>query len=199
MEGLKNPAKNMPEEQAAVMTVHMAPGWQPGWLNDQLIDAYLSLMEEQKKKMKKTVITGTCHTFNSIKKTGKWRSKVNLSKYSKVLIPGQFDATNHWQLCVVDLDEGTIALVDPMSLETDMDSVVFNEMREFLEKREGNKSKVEWRQKWIAHPLQIDCISCGVFILKIAECLAWDMAISSTKVSQHWDAKLLFAMLKTPK
>ncbi|EDO36488.1 predicted protein [Nematostella vectensis] len=139
------------------------------------------LTQQPRLKMKKTVITGTCHTFNSIEKTGKWRSNVNLSKYSKVLIPGQFDATNHWQVCVVDLDEGTIALVDPMSLETDMDSVVFNEMRQFLEKREGNKGKVEWRQKWIAHPLQTDCVSRGVFILKIAECLAWDMAISSTK------------------
>ncbi|KAK2569825.1 Uncharacterized protein P5673_005676, partial [Acropora cervicornis] len=93
---------------------------------------------------------------------------LDISAYKYFLFPHQNARRNHWILgIVIDLEKCTISQVDPAGGKS---QEFFDVVRNFLSRRSELKGR-QWTVLDIAHPLQNDDLSCGVYILKITECI----------------------------
>ncbi|KAJ7386165.1 hypothetical protein OS493_010558 [Desmophyllum pertusum] len=113
---VKTIQKEMPNWHELLMVEAMrskGSTWKPGWLNDEVINAYLEIVEKKANKKGKNIIIGNTFFYDGLKKQRTWRSRVDLSRYKKLIFPGLFERLDHWMLGVVNIEEGTIAVVDP--------------------------------------------------------------------------------------
>ncbi|XP_044164532.1 sentrin-specific protease 2-like [Acropora millepora] len=159
----------MPDIHESLMVSLFAPStsWKSGWLNDSVINAYMTLLEKRANKNGKFVIVANSFFYERTKQQKPWRTRLDISAYKYFLFPHQNARRNHWILGVIDLEKCTISQVDPAGGKG---QEFFDVVRNFLSRRSELKGR-QWTVLDIAHPLQNDDVSCGVYILKIAECI----------------------------
>ncbi|XP_031562826.1 ubiquitin-like-specific protease 1 [Actinia tenebrosa] len=158
----------MPPIHQSLITTQLMPNteWQVGYLNDEIIDEYIKLLEKWASKMGRKIITANTKFYQIVVQGKSWRKKVDLKKFDKLVFPSQF-SPNHWSLGVVDFQHSTISIVDPLGGQKS-NARHYENLRKFLYER---GFQYEWQVSHIDHPTQHDAVSCGVYVLKIAECI----------------------------
>ncbi|KXJ26078.1 hypothetical protein AC249_AIPGENE6450 [Exaiptasia diaphana] len=118
------------------MQLMVSTDWEKGYLNDEVIDEYIALLEKKAKKEGKNILTAN-------------------SKFFQLLVEGK-----PWRKKVVDIHRCTIAIIDPLGVKKNH-SKIFDQLRVFLQSR-GLTQK--WRLEEIPHPCQHDAIAeCIMF------------------------------------
>lgn len=168
------------------------------WLNDNIIDFYLSMVAESVngydcKEHQQKVHIFTTHFFTTLKSKGytgvkRWakRAKVDVSKLKYLIVPVNFNQS-HWALAVVDnvlkkfiyIDSlnGTgrdvlMKLMDYMSQETE---------RIYGKGMNGNDYTLYEMNSEAVGPKQENSFDCGVFTCTGAACIANGMPLSYTQ------------------
>lgn len=141
--------------------------WKSGWLNDSVINAYVVVLEKRADKNGKVVIAANSFFLERTKQGKPWRRRLDISQYKKFVFPCQATQRYHWILGVIDLENCTISQVDPAG---GRNPEFFDVVRDFLTKRSELEGR-HWTDLAIPHPLQNNDVSCGVYVLKIAECI----------------------------
>mgnify|MGYP002803810279 CR=1 FL=1 len=159
----------------------------PGWLNDNIVDAYLQMLTGSALKTGKRIISFSCLFYSSLEKAVRFRN-VNkiyriLIKYYRNEIFESYDfivfpiniGDQHWCVVVVDMWNQKIFYYDPLhtgatNLSVISNIVVFLTMsstaRGRLAKFDCKKFVTDFAVCSESHfPLQTDGASCGVFIL----------------------------------
>nr|XP_026690264.1 uncharacterized protein LOC104265342 isoform X1 [Ciona intestinalis] len=99
-------------------------------------------------------------------------NKITFSKYNFIM--GAFNKNeSHWNLFCLHLQRKKIFLIDPFGSEPS--HTLIERVRTYLSMRQNaadaDLGKWEWTVGKLQHPKQTDSHSCGVIVLKIAECL----------------------------
>ncbi|XP_078491255.1 uncharacterized protein LOC144747481 [Ciona intestinalis] len=147
------------------------------WLDGLTIDFYLNLIAKRK-----NVLVLDCFVVTSIL-DGKddifarhSLNKVNFCEYEKI-VGGYNKNGNHWNLMYLNMAEKTFSIIEPAGLNKSCTTAI-QRFRKYLQIRTNKKDKkllrVKWNQLVINHQTQKDSFSCGIFVLKIAECLIND-------------------------
>jgi len=154
------------------------------WLNDQVIQVYLSLVVERSKcptfkelQMPKVLAMSTFIYQNIMRKSrghaavASWTSNINLFENDLVLFPMHIDLS-HWVLAVADFRSKTITSYDSMG-STHQASL--EAIRAYLDSEhkatKGSNLKGFWMCQAGDCPQQENTADCGVFLCRIAESL----------------------------
>ena len=83
----------------------------PNWLNDQIINFYFGMLEQDCNKVTKTVFVFSTFFCTRLAQDGhegveKWTKRVDLFTFDRVLVPINYQ--QHWSLVVVDVKSKTI-------------------------------------------------------------------------------------------
>ncbi|NWS78812.1 SENP2 protease, partial [Crotophaga sulcirostris] len=160
------------------------------WLNDEVINFYMSLVAERGKEEDYPAV----HAFNtffyprlisggyiSVKR---WTKGTDIFKKDLILVP--IHRKQHWALVVIDVRKKTIKYFDSLGLDGNKICVaLFKYLQE--ESREKNKLELdcsEWTlQSMKSHeiPQQWNGSDCGVFVCSYAECMARDKPFNFTQ------------------
>ncbi|XP_071097342.1 uncharacterized protein [Haliotis cracherodii] len=143
------------------------------WLDDSVIHAYLSLLEERFSKEDKKVFIFECFlaTFWEKKNYGVWLYKeVTLTEYTWILMP--ICRHSHWILLAANIREGSVCVINSKPSDVTQREIL-HQWSEYMahRSRETRENLSDWRE--IQCPIfpQTDGSSCGVFILMAAEAL----------------------------
>ena len=174
------------------------------WLNDDIIDFYLSMISQRSKELLNLKIyphhVSNLLTYFSQKLFNKgygevknWLRRIDLFDYGLVFLPIPIsckddsqmvsknkDETNHWILAVIDTQKKEIRSYDPKGY--DRPAAFFRPIfelvqRHHLEKRKENITQEEWRHIDVKEiPQQGNDGNCGVFSCLYAEHLSRGVA-----------------------
>lgn len=165
-------------------TIHGQPskGSNAGWLNDEVINYFMAYLEEACSTKGRQLLVFDSFFWTRLEKCleeGKdisslRKSKGSLEQSSLLLLP--INRGNcHWSLGAVDVKKKGIMYFDPM-LNSDKNRLEFSEkIRLFLGRRLDDQTiqdRSTWKDRVLYQAVQKDAKSCGVFVLKMAECLA---------------------------
>ena len=159
----------------------------PGWLNDNIIDAYTKLLTKSAAEKGKRVFAFSCLFYCSLKEAVEFQQMEKLyriaTQYFKNHIFESYDfivfpvniGDMHWCVIVVDMWNQKIFYYDPLKTgainESAITNITFfltifstarNRLVEFDSKRFVTDFTICWESEF---PLQTDDTSCGVFIL----------------------------------
>ena len=159
----------------------------PGWLNDNIIDAYAKLLTKYAAEKGKRVFAFSCLFYCSLKEAVEFQQMEKLyriaTQYFKNHIFESYDfivfpvnvGDMHWCVIVVDMWNQKIFYYDPLKTgainESAITNITFfltifstarNRSVEFDSKRFVTDFTICWESQF---PLQTDDTSCGVFIL----------------------------------
>ncbi|XP_037958920.1 uncharacterized protein LOC119688313 [Teleopsis dalmanni] len=160
------------------------------WLNDNVINFYMSLLTARSEKKNKTHGLPTVyemntffipnlltHGFNAVKR---WTRKVDIFKKDIILIPVFVNGV-HWSLAIIHLKNKSIKYYDSKGLPN---SKVLNALEEYLKEESLDKQKKKMDTSGFVieseedAPLQINDNDCGVFTCMFAEFITRDKAIT---------------------
>ncbi|KXJ07143.1 Ubiquitin-like-specific protease 1 [Exaiptasia diaphana] len=163
---LKTLQLDMPSVHQSLMTTELLSktSWEVGYLNDEIMDEYIKLLEKMANKKGRNILTANTKFYQLVTKRKPWRKRLVLAKYNKLIFPSQFDSTNHWSLGIIDIKNFNLTIVDPLGPRKN--SQHYENLRDFLRDR---GFEADWKIRDIEHPIQHDSVSCGVYVLKIAE------------------------------
>ena len=175
----------------------------PGWLNDNIIDAYLELLTKSASGIGKRIFAFSCLFYSSLRKEIRSRNIVKLyrmvSKYYKKEILESYDflvfpiniGGLHWCIVVIDMWNQKIFYYDPLHSGVKREAAITNikffltvtstaRMRlvKFGPRQFVSDFMVCWENQFI---LQTDGAGCGVFILMYAGTKLGLISISRTK------------------
>ncbi|NXR58250.1 SENP2 protease, partial [Rhadina sibilatrix] len=163
-----------------------------GWLNDKIMNFYMSLLVERSKNEGYPAV----YAFNtffyaklsstSYKEVKRWTQGVDIFKHDIIFVPVHLRA--HWTLLVVDLREKTIKYFDSLGQKGDH---ICESILKYLEEESRQKRKIELTaSEWTLHsmgtqeiPQQNNGSDCGVFVCKFADFISRDKPITFT--SEH--------------
>lgn len=145
------------------------------WLNDNVIDFYLSLVTDQND----LVYCWTTHFYTTLKKNGykgvaRWakRRKINVMEMNKIVVPIN-SMNTHWAVAVVDNIQLTISYYDSLSSSGNFPAVQTLEQYMMLEAdRLGVPPKSYTLQPNMKTPQQQNGYDCGVFTCTVAKHIA---------------------------
>lgn len=142
------------------------------WLNDNVIDFYLSLVTE----LNSEVFCWTTHFFTTLKSRGyqgvaRWarRKKVNLLEKKKVIVPINIMST-HWALAVVDNEATTITYYDSLASSGNIGALEILSMYMSKEAERLQTSAPAYSlSPNVKTPQQLNGFDCGVFTCTTAK------------------------------
>ena len=139
-----------------------APGFRPGWLQDEVIAAYLYNLRQKHLNME-FIYPSEALALNKFKKLRNLLAQVDSNNIEYICIPYN-DSGMHWILAVLCVKAATVLILDPM----------VNEYQPFNKAHQGAvyvaseilnhrfQKQVE-KVESIKHTLQKDTNSCGVY------------------------------------
>ncbi|XP_041855497.1 uncharacterized protein LOC121649029 [Melanotaenia boesemani] len=137
-------------------------------LESEVINAYLTVLikNHNKKNVDHAAVIDT-YEMNRIwtKKTS--RLKMEPLHYKFIL--GIINEHHHWMLTVIHPSEKRSLFLDPLGESHEKTKRCLEATRAFMRKRGCNVSR--WVCGTLPHVNQQDGVSCGVFVLKFAECI----------------------------
>ncbi|NXP44011.1 SENP2 protease, partial [Heliornis fulica] len=160
------------------------------WLNDKVINFYLTLVMERSKKESYPTVHAFSTFFylklcsggyNAVKR---WTRRVDLFKQDIILIPINLRA--HWTLTVIDIRKKTIRYLDSMGQDGNKICLTLLKylQEESLAKRNVELVASQWTcYSMKAHeiPQQTNGNDCGVFLCKFAEYISRDQPTTFTQ------------------
>ncbi|KAM4895428.1 sentrin-specific protease 2 isoform 2-T2 [Sylvia borin] len=162
-----------------------------GWLNDRIMNFYMSLLVERSKKQGYPAV----YAFNTFfysklsstshKGVKKWTKGVDIFEHDIILVP--IHLRTHWTLLVVDLREKTIKYFDSLGQKGDH---ICKTILKYLEEESRERRNIELTaSEWTLHsmgteeiPQQNNGSDCGVFVCKFADFISRDKPIIFTPV-----------------
>ncbi|WP_419241160.1 Ulp1 family isopeptidase [Cardinium endosymbiont of Nabis limbatus] len=157
------------------------------WLNDNIIEAYLSMID---KRSKGKVYSFNTWFYNKLLKEGykgvsRWTKSIgNVFSYDKVLIPIHLKSPGHWCLAVIDMINKTIQYYDSQGGENKegLNKILAYLIDEMATKKTSQLNKDGWRLECLKDiPQQGNGYDCGVFLCKFADYLAQNRKIEFTQ------------------
>ncbi|XP_071668465.1 sentrin-specific protease 2 isoform X2 [Patagioenas fasciata] len=160
------------------------------WLNDEIINFYMSLLVERNKKEGYPSV----HAFSTFfypklisegyKAVRRWTRGVDLFKQDIVLVPIHLRV--HWALAVIDVRKKTIKYFDSMAQKG---SKICDTLFRYLQEESREKRNQELSiSEWTLHnmepheiPQQTNGSDCGVFTCKFADYISRDKPITFTQ------------------
>ncbi|KFQ46721.1 Sentrin-specific protease 2, partial [Nestor notabilis] len=160
------------------------------WLNDEVINFYMSLLVERNKKEGYPAV----HAFSTFfypklisggyRAVRRWTRGVDLFKQDLVLVPIHLRV--HWALAVIDVRKKTIKYFDSMAQRGDK---ICETLFQYLQEESQEKRNLELTfSEWTLHsmesheiPQQLNGSDCGVFICKYADYISRDKPITFTQ------------------
>ncbi|CAE1232962.1 SENP1 [Acanthosepion pharaonis] len=158
------------------------------WLNDEVINFYLSMLMKRSSKGKRPKV----HSFNTffypkLQSSGydgvrRWTRKVDIFAVKYLLIPVHLGM--HWCLAVVNFTDKTICYYDSMggkNLQC-LDTIKKYLCEESLDKRKMPFNLAGWTTKLARDiPHQMNGSDCGMFACKYADYITREIPISFTQ------------------
>lgn len=180
--GSRNPAGPVASAYSIDLTVRDLSTLADGqWLNDNIIDFYLSMVTDQNK----LVYCWTTHFFSTLKQKGyqgvaRWakRRKINLFEKDKVVVPINIMST-HWALAVVDNKKHTIGYFDSLASRGNIAAVEL--LQTYMTKEAERLLLTPINYNLIAGektPQQQNGFDCGVFTCTVAKFVSRDQPLS---------------------
>uniref|UniRef100_A0A8U7NUW4 SUMO specific peptidase 2 n=1 Tax=Corvus moneduloides TaxID=1196302 RepID=A0A8U7NUW4_CORMO len=162
-----------------------------GWLNDSIVNFYMSLLvERSKKEGYPAVYAFNTFFYSKLSSTShrgvkKWTKGVDIFKHDVLLVP--IHLRIHWTLLVVDLREKAIKYFDSLGQKGDhiCKTVLKYLEEESKEKRNIELTASEWTLRSLGAeeiPQQSNGSDCGVFVCKFADFITRDKPIIFTPV-----------------
>nr|XP_009487915.1 PREDICTED: sentrin-specific protease 2 [Pelecanus crispus] len=160
------------------------------WLNDEVINFYMSLLVERNKKEGYPAV----HAFSTFfypklisggyKAVRRWTRGVDLFKQDLILVPIHLRV--HWALVVIDVRKKTVKYFDSMGQKGDK---ICETLFQYLQEESRDKRNVELTfSEWTLHsmesheiPQQLNGSDCGVFMCKYADYISRDKPITFTQ------------------
>ncbi|XP_014662208.1 PREDICTED: sentrin-specific protease 1-like [Priapulus caudatus] len=158
------------------------------WLNDEVINFYLSLLMERGKGTNyPSVFCQNTFFFPKLKSSGyksvsRWTRKVDIFSHDLMVVPIHLGI--HWCLSVVDFREKSIKYYDSMQ---GGNNECLNLLNEYLRAEHGEKKKSLFDPSgWNSYnmkdiPLQMNACDCGMFTLRYAEYLCRNATLTFTQ------------------
>lgn len=144
------------------------------WLNDIVLDYYLSLVFNKSE----VDLLFSSHFYNhlvssekQIKRKCTWYKSVDVFSFKRIFIPLIVDNQSHWILAMVDVNNSSVVLFDSLGYNriTDGDRIASYLERETVRR---NISPRQWSVlNAVSIPEQKNGYDCGVFVCKTAEFL----------------------------
>lgn len=157
------------------------------WLNDEVVNFYMSLLVERTKQNGNLPKLYAFNTFFFTKlATGghaavrRWTRKVDLFAYDVILVP--LHSSMHWCLATVDFRKKLIAYYDSLGSNNERDNCL-QTLQLYLEAESQDKRGCgldwePWKLEVISGlPQQHNGTDCGMFMCQYAECLSRDAKI----------------------
>ncbi|NXJ91985.1 SENP2 protease, partial [Corythaixoides concolor] len=160
------------------------------WLNDVVINFYMSLLMERSKKEGYPAV----HAFSTFfypklisggyKAVKRWTRNVDLFKQDLVLVPIHLRV--HWVLVVIDIRNKIIKYLDSMAENGDK---ICETLFQYLQEESQERRNVELTfSEWTIHsmesyeiPQQYNESDCGVFMCKYADYISQDKPLTFTQ------------------
>ncbi|KAI3382861.1 hypothetical protein SNEBB_005430 [Seison nebaliae] len=153
------------------------------WLNDEIINSYLTLICNRSKKKSNLP---SCYHFNTFFYTNlrdkgynsvrRWTRRINVFKFDIIIVPLHLHV--HWVLAIIDNRIKTIKIYDSFSGDnTKAGQLLFQYLiSEMKDKLKTDLNKDEWKVHIYPKdvPQQSNSYDCGVFLCKNADFLARD-------------------------
>lgn len=151
------------------------------WLNDVVIDLYLSLVAQQavpSSGERSLVHVFTTHFYNVLHNRGyeavrRWTESVDLFSFDLVLVP--IHDSDHWSLVALRMAEQSFEFYDSMGRRN---VPCFRTLMKYLREEHMDKRRKPLHpdDMWECHfvtgiPIQTNTNDCGVFVCLYAECL----------------------------
>ncbi|CAJ0935937.1 unnamed protein product, partial [Mesorhabditis belari] len=150
------------------------------WLNDEVINAFLSLLVDRSEKSSKYPKAYTFNTFfyknirdpnKGYKSVARWTRKVDIFAKEVVFVPVHLDV--HWCMAIINMIEQKIEYYDSMAGYSDSDQCL-RLLLDYLVKEAENKKKAFNPKEWSTVfrqdcPQQKNGYDCGVFSCLFAE------------------------------
>ncbi|NXJ76750.1 SENP2 protease, partial [Trogon melanurus] len=160
------------------------------WLNDEVINFYMSLLMERSKKEGYPVVHAFSTFFYPKLTSGgysavrRWTRGVDLFKQDLVLVPIHLRA--HWALVVIDIRKKTVDYFDSLGQKGDK---ICQTLFQYLQEESQEKRNLELSfSEWTLHsmesheiPQQLNGSDCGVFVCKYADYVSRDKPITFTQ------------------
>ncbi|XP_054715978.1 sentrin-specific protease-like [Uloborus diversus] len=145
------------------------------WLNDEVINYYLSLIVERSETNKNYPKVYAYNTFfySTLKNKGyssvkRWTRRVDIFSYDMLLVPLHLDI--HWALAVIYPAKKKIEYYDSMSSgELSCFTVLSDYIVSELKDKKGLIETSEYHLEKMNAPIQMNGSDCGMFTLKYAE------------------------------
>lgn len=158
------------------------------WLNDEVINFYMSLLMERAREEEGLPRVYAFCTFFFPKLIAanhagvqRWTRAIDIFSFDILLVPVHLDT--HWCLMAVDFRERSFAYYDSVGLPAEMSRSHFLAMYNYLVEESWRRRGrgIDWND-WTARvtevPRQRNGDDCGVFTCQYAECLSRDAPIS---------------------
>ncbi|XP_065531257.1 sentrin-specific protease 2 isoform X2 [Lathamus discolor] len=160
------------------------------WLNDEVINFYLTLLVERNKKEGYPAV----HAFSTFfypklisggyRAVRRWTRGVDLFKQDLILVPIHLRV--HWALAVIDVRKKTIKYFDSTAQRGDK---ICETLFQYLQEESQEKRNLELTfSEWTLHsmesheiPQQLNGSDCGVFMCKYADYISRDKPITFTQ------------------
>ncbi|XP_040468370.1 sentrin-specific protease 2 [Falco naumanni] len=160
------------------------------WLNDEVINFYMTLLMERNKKEGYPAV----HAFSTFfypklisggyKAVRRWTRAVDLFKQDLILVPIHLRV--HWALVVIDVRKKTIRYFDSMAQKGD---TICERLFQYLQEESREKRNLELTfSEWTLYsmgsheiPQQLNGSDCGVFMCQYADCISRDKPITFTQ------------------
>ncbi|XP_030350295.1 sentrin-specific protease 2 [Strigops habroptila] len=160
------------------------------WLNDEVINFYMTLLVERNKKEGYPAV----HAFSTFfypklisggyRAVRRWTRGVDLFKQDLILVPIHLKV--HWALAVIDVRKKTIKYFDSMAQRGDK---ICETLFQYLQEESQEKRNLELTfSEWTLHsmesheiPQQLNGSDCGVFVCKYADYISRDKPITFTQ------------------
>lgn len=179
------------------------------WLNDVIVNAYLSLIVERNEKNPRLPKTFAFDTFfqsflaragSDLESMGNWARGKNILEYDILLLP-VFVRGCHWCMIAVDVGAKLIKYMDSMANENEK---CVRLVRDYLAHQKAKKNNVALnRDEWkIIHVIkesqQSNSYDCGVFALKYADFAARRAEVNFTESDmQYFRNRMFFEILNS--
>lgn len=178
-----------------------------GWLNDEVINAYMNLikMRAEKKPDKYPKV----HCFNTflyeqLQKKGyssvrRWTKKIDIFDFNMLIIP--IHLGNHWCLIQIKIKEKCIQYFDSMGSPNNhcLKSMLQYLVDEYKDKKNGDLDAGEWKLINMTPseiPQQRNMYDCGVFACTFAEHLTRQAPFNFTQDNMpYFRVKMIYEIL----
>lgn len=177
------------------------------WLNDEIINAYMSLIVTRGKRSdQKSAYAFNTFFYPKLRESGyasikRWTRRVDIFSYNFLLVPVHLG--NHWCLSVVDFTTRTISYYDSLGGSPNgcCDTLLDYLRYESNDKKKQDFDDENWRlinsYAEIGIPKQRNCSDCGVFACTFAEYLTRKAKLNFTQEHMSYFRKKMIYELIT--